>query len=97
MALTKVLNFYGHETSRKLQLYDSDPDFAITSQALSVGKKVPYFHLHDALLYYLGHIYVPSSDCAKTIWEARYSGVVGNFGVEKTIVILQKYFCWPKL
>jgi hypothetical protein len=31
------------------------------------------------------------------IWEAHYSRVIGHFGMEKTMVILQKHFYWPKL
>ena len=31
------------------------------------------------------------------IWEAHYSRFVGNFGVEKTVAVLQKYFYWPNL
>jgi hypothetical protein len=31
------------------------------------------------------------------IWESHYNRVAGHFGVEKTLVVLQKYFYWPKL
>jgi hypothetical protein len=31
------------------------------------------------------------------IWEAHYSQVAGRFGVEKTVVVLQNHFYWPKL
>jgi hypothetical protein len=31
------------------------------------------------------------------IWEAHYSRVVGHFGMEKTMEILNKYFYWSKL
>ena len=31
------------------------------------------------------------------IWESHYSQVVGHFGVEKTMAMLQKHFYWPKL
>jgi hypothetical protein len=33
----------------------------------------------------------------KLIWEAPYSWVAGHFGVEKTVVMLQKHFYWRKL
>ena len=55
---------------------------------LVVGKQVPNFHLQDALLCYLGHLYVPSSEHAKLIWEVHYSGVTRHFGVEKIVVVL---------
>lgn len=61
------------------------------------SKKVPYFHLHDALLCHLGHLFGPSRKRANMIWEAHYSRVIGNFGVEKIVAVLQKYFYWLKL
>jgi hypothetical protein len=31
------------------------------------------------------------------IWESYYSRVAGHFGVEKTMVVLQNHFYWPKI
>ena len=31
------------------------------------------------------------------IWEAHYSWVAGNFGLEKIVAVLQKHFYWPKI
>ena len=64
---------------------------------LAAGTRVADFYLQDGLLYHLGHLCVPSSEHAKLIWEAHYSQVAGHFGVEKTLVVLQKYFYSPKL
>jgi hypothetical protein len=64
---------------------------------LGANAVVNNFHLHDGLLCRLGHICVPSSKQAKLISEAHYSRVVGHFSVEKTMVMLQKRFYWPKL
>jgi hypothetical protein len=97
VALTTILNSYGHETSRWHQSYDNNPSFTATYQALGVGKQVPKFLLQDALLCYLVHLCVPSSEHAKIIWEAHCNGVEGKFNVENTIEVLQKYFYWPKL
>jgi hypothetical protein len=58
---------------------------------------VTNFNLQDGLLCRLGHLCVTSSECAKMIWEADYNRVVGNFGVEKTMAVLQKHFYWMKL
>jgi len=44
-----------------------------------------------------GSPFVPSSERAKIIWEAHYGVVVGHFGVEKMVAVLQKYFYWPNL
>ena len=97
MALTTVLNSCGHETFDWLLLYKSEPQFGFTYKTLLEGKKVPKFHLQDALLCHLGHLFVTSSECANMIWEAHYSRAVGHFGVEKTVAVLQKYFYWPNL
>jgi hypothetical protein len=61
------------------------------------GNRVPNFHLQDELLCHLGHLCVPSSKCAKMIWEAHYSRVTGHFGVKKTVEVPQKYLYWPNL
>jgi hypothetical protein len=96
-ALTTVLNSCGHETFDWSLLYKSDPEFGHTYNRLLEGKKVPNFHLQDALLCHLGHLCAPSSERPKMIWEAHYSRVAGHFGVEKTVAVLQKYFYWPNL
>ena len=92
MAITTMLNSCGNETSDWPLLYKSDPEFSHTYQTLLEGNQVPKFHLQDVLLCHMGHLCVPSSECAKMIWEAHYSRVVGNFGVKKIVVVLQKYF-----
>jgi hypothetical protein len=97
VALTTVLESYGHETSRWPHLYETDPDFSTTYQMLGENSVVANLHLQDRLLYHLGHLFVPSSKNAKMIWEAHYSHLAINFGVEKIVVVLQKHFYWPKL
>ena len=61
------------------------------------GNQVLKFHFQDSLLCHTGHLCVPSSECAKMIWEAHYSRVTGHFRVEKIVVVLQKYFYWSNL
>jgi hypothetical protein len=92
-----VLHSYRHETSGWPQLYDQDPNFATTYQFLGTNTVVIDFHLQDGLLCHLGHLYVPSSERVKLIWEAHYSRVAGHFGVEKTVEVLQQNFYWSKL
>ena len=58
---------------------------------------IDYF-LKDTLLYKLGQLCVPTNEHRqKLIWDGPYSNIAGNFGVTKTLVILQKYFYWPSL
>jgi hypothetical protein len=59
---------------------------------LGANSVVANFHLQDGLLFHLGHLCVPSSEHVKMIWEAHYSRVVGHFGIENTVVVLQKHF-----
>ena len=97
VAITTVLNSCGHETFDWLLLYKSDPELSYTYKALLGGMQVPNFHLQDTLLCHLWHLCVPSTEHAKLIWEAHYSRVTRNFGVEKIVAVLQKYFYWPNL
>jgi hypothetical protein len=45
----------------------------------------------------MGHLCVPTSERAKLILEAHCSQMAGHFGVEKMMVVLHKYFYFPKL
>ena len=92
-----MLNSCGHETSGWSQLYAIDPVFATIYQVMSEGTPVANFHLQYSLMCHLGHLCVPSSEHTKLIWEAHYCRVVGHFGVDKTVAMLQKYFYWLKL
>jgi hypothetical protein len=65
-----------------------DPDFSTTYQMVGANSVVANFHLQDRMLCRLVHLYVPSSERVKMIWESHYSRVVGHFGVEKIVVML---------
>jgi hypothetical protein len=96
-ALTIVLHSYGNLASKWPQHYQQDPYFATTYQLLGTCMNVTNFHIQYELLGHLGHLCVPARERAKHIWEAHYILMAGNFGMEKTVVILQKHFYWPKL
>jgi hypothetical protein len=58
------------------------------------------FHIHDGLLCDLSHLFVPTSEFAKIIWEAHYSRMEGHFGMEKTMANMMPKKCtmaklWP--
>ena len=84
-----MLNSCGYETYEWPQLYDNDPKFTSIYQALCVGTPMVDFHLQEGLLCHLGHLCVHPRKRAKMIWETHYGWVVGNFGTEKTMVVLQ--------
>jgi hypothetical protein len=88
--LTIVLHSYGHEASEWPQLYQQDWDFATTYQLLGTGATVTDFHIQDGLLCHMGHLNVPTREHVKLIWEAHYSRMARHFGVEKSVVVLQK-------
>jgi hypothetical protein len=87
-ALTTVLHSCGHETLKWPQFYQQDLDFTTTYQLLGIGAIVTDFHIQDRFLCHLGHLCVPTSERPKLIWEAHYNQVEGNFGIEKTLIIL---------
>jgi hypothetical protein len=97
MALTMVLHSCGHGTYGWSQLYSSNPNFATTYQAVSNDTLVANFHLQDGSLCHFGHLFVPLRERLKLNWECHYGRVEGHFGVEKIVVVLQKYFYRPKL
>ena len=95
--LTIVLHSCGHEASEWPQLYQQDPYFATTYHLLGTNATVTDFHIQDGLLCHLGHLCVPTSKREKMIWDAHYSRMEVHFGIEKTVVVLEKLFYWPKL
>ena len=92
-----MLKYYGHETFGWSQLYANYVVFLTTYQMLGVDTPVVNFHLQEGLICHLGHLCIPLRECAKLIWEAHYNRVAGQFGVDKTVAVLQKYFYWSKL
>ena len=97
MALTMVLKSCGHQTYGWPHLYNIDLEFSTTYQMLHANSVVTNFHLQDEMLCRLGHIYVPSREHVKLIWESHYSWVAGHFGVKKIVAVLHKYFYRSKL
>lgn len=57
-----------------------------------MASKILVFPLQDAQLCYMRNLCVHLRRCAKLIWEAHYSWVVGHFAMEKVMVVLQKQF-----
>jgi hypothetical protein len=96
-SLTTFINSCGHETSGWPTLYNNDSDFATSYQTLSTQKIVGNFHLENGFLYHQSHLFVPSSEHAKIIWEAHYNQEVRHFHVQKIVEVLQNHFYWLKL
>jgi hypothetical protein len=64
---------------------------------LGANSVVANFHLQDGVLCHLGHLFVPSGECANLIWESHYSRVEGHFGIEKIVAVLHKHLYWLKI
>jgi hypothetical protein len=96
-ALTMVLHSYGHEAFEWPQLYKSDLEFTTIYQLLGTGVTVTEFHLQDGLLCHMGYLCDPSSECTKMIWESHYSQMVGNFGMENNMEVIQNNLYWLRL
>jgi hypothetical protein len=59
---------------------------------LGTNSVVANFHIQDGLLFHLGYLYIPSSECMNMILEDHYSWVAGHFSIEKIVEVLQNYF-----
>jgi hypothetical protein len=97
MTFTTMLESYNHDTSIWTKLYEIDPEFTTTYHMLGTNTHVTNFHLQDRLLCHLGHLFLPSREREKLIWESHYSRVEKHFGIENIVAMLQKHFYWPKI
>jgi len=79
------------------ELYDNDSDFAEIYNACghsTFGK----FYLMDGYLFKENRLFVPASSLRELIVrEAHGGGLMGHFGVAKTLEVLHEHFYWPKM
>ena len=78
-------------------MYASDTDFGETFQSCSRATQESY-SIFDGYLFYLNRLCIP--DCSirlLLVKEAHGGGLMGYFGVAKTLSILQEYFHWPRM
>ena len=79
------------------ELYQNDPDF---SQAFALTEKCVYdkYFRHEGYLFYVNRLCIPRCSLRELlIREAHCGGLMGHFGVTKTVLILQEHFYWPGL
>ena len=78
--------------------YAMDSDFKETFESLHQGKRVDRFQLIDGFLFKDGRVCVPMSSWRELfVKEAHSGGLMGHFGVPKTLDILLEQFYWPKM
>ena len=79
-------------------LYPSDGDFGEIYQACVSKGTHGLFYLHDDYLFRDDKLCVPSSSLRRLfIHEAHGGGLMGHFGVAKTLGTLKEHFYWPKM
>jgi len=92
---TMNTRFPGFENVK--ELYDNDFDFAEIYNAyghLVFGK----FYLMDGYLFKENRLCVPASSLRELfVREAHGGGLMGHFGVAKTLNVLHEHFYWPKM
>jgi hypothetical protein len=83
------------------EYYEGDEDFRKVYKQLKerivVFMEGNEYHIQDGLLYKLGKLCIPRDKRVQLMREAHTSRVVGNFGMTKTVVNLQRYVYWPKM
>uniref|UniRef100_A0A2N9IYD6 CCHC-type domain-containing protein n=1 Tax=Fagus sylvatica TaxID=28930 RepID=A0A2N9IYD6_FAGSY len=78
-------------------MYADDADFSVVYKACdktAFGK----FYKHDGYLFKESKLCVPSCSMRELlVREAHGGGLMGHFGVKKTLDILHEHFFWPKM
>ncbi|KAG7530867.1 Zinc finger CCHC-type [Arabidopsis thaliana x Arabidopsis arenosa] len=79
------------------ELYDSDPDFQEIYKScpkLASGR----YHRQDGFLFYGNRLCVPRCSLRDLfVREAHGGGLMGHFGVAKTLEIMKDHFHWPHM
>ncbi|KAH9781057.1 Endonuclease [Citrus sinensis] len=79
------------------ELYVNDPDFAnvfIACEKVAFGK----FYRHDGSLFRENKLCVPHSSLRELlVREAHGGGLMGHFGIAKTLDVLKEHFFWPHM
>ncbi|XP_071923187.1 uncharacterized protein [Coffea arabica] len=69
----------------------------VVADALSRRHSLLYF-LHDGFLFHVDKLCVPNSSIRDLlIREAHSGGLMGHFGIAKTLAMLQEHFYWPHM
>ncbi|XP_071901038.1 uncharacterized protein [Coffea arabica] len=79
------------------ELYKNDLDFA--NAYANWGKSdFEKFFVHDGFLFYLTKLCIPRGSIRNLlIQESHSGGLMGHFGVTKTLAVLQEHFHWPRM
>ncbi|CAN4123910.1 unnamed protein product [Withania somnifera] len=79
-------------------LYSVDSEFGAIFEELSQGGRVERFQLIEGFLFKDGRVCIPKGSWRKLfVKEAHGGGLMGHFGVAKTLDILYEQFYWTKM
>ncbi|CAL9018650.1 unnamed protein product [Prunus brigantina] len=96
-ALLVALQLQPVVLSEYITSYDSDPEFKMFFDKLQRGKPCQ-FEMKDGLMFKGKQLCIPNNgDRLQWIREAHTSRCAGHFGVDKTLLNLQRYVYWPRM
>ena len=79
------------------EIYNDDLDFFLIYQECSKGKHKDFF-VHNGFLFKGKRLYVPQGSLRQSlVREAHEGGLMGHFGVAKTLDALHKHLFWPHM
>ncbi|XP_024014856.1 uncharacterized protein LOC112088827 [Eutrema salsugineum] len=77
--------------------YEDDPDFSSIYQECQKGVH-GLFYLHDGFLFREKRLCIPQGSMRELlIRESHGGGLMGHFGIDKTLSVLVEHFFWPHL
>ena len=78
-------------------LYENNYGFDNLWKSCLSGPKIQFF-IHDDYLFRGKQLCIPDYSLREAIiWEAHGGGLAGHFGRDKTLILVQEKFYWPKL
>ncbi|KAG8482833.1 hypothetical protein CXB51_024109 [Gossypium anomalum] len=102
-ALSRRYTLLNHLDSKLLgfaflkDLYNSDTDFGDVYK-LCEHTAIDKFFRFDGFLFRGGKLCIPQSSMRELlVLEAHGGGLIGHFGIAKTLAILQEHFFWPRM
>ncbi|PIK37490.1 hypothetical protein BSL78_25677 [Apostichopus japonicus] len=78
-------------------LYKDDPDFAESYKECGTGSHGK-FYIHEGFLFRERRLCIPQGSLRELIIrEAHGGGLMGHFGVDKTLAVVKEHFYWPHI
>ena len=79
------------------ELYATDPDFGDTFNVLP-WQNLEHYYNSQGFLFFKDKLCIPACSLRDLlVREAHGGGLMGHFGVVKTLSILQEHFYWPRM